>query len=71
MKKQNIDTLNHDIQAYKYWIDEFKKVLRQAREYGLSINEIKQAGSDIKKYRLKIKQKTNFKEFLTNQNSIY
>jgi len=71
MKKQNIDTLNHDIQAYKYWIDEFKKVLRQARGYGLSINEIKQVGNDIKKYRLKIKQKTNFKEFLTNQNSIY
>lgn len=71
MNKQNIDTLNHDIQAYKYWVDEFKKVLRQAREYGLSINEIKQAGNDIKKYRLKIKQKTNFKEFLTNQNSIY
>jgi len=71
MNKQNIDTLNHDIQAYKYWVDEFKKVLRQAKIYGLSINEIKQAGNDIKKYRLKIKQKTNFKEFLTNQNIIY
>jgi hypothetical protein len=71
MNKQNIDTLNHDINAYKYWVDEFKKVLRQAKIYGLSINEIKQAGNDIKKYRLKIKQKTNFKEFLTNQNIIY
>jgi hypothetical protein len=69
--KKEIDTLTHDIQAYMYWVDEFKKVLRQAKIYGLSINEIKQAGNDIKKYRLKIKQKTNFKEFLTNQNSIY
>ena len=59
--KKIIDTLTHDIQAYKYWVDEFKKVLRQAREYGLSINEIKQAGNDIKKYRLKLKQKINEK----------
>lgn len=50
------ETLNHDIKAYKYWIDEFKKVLRQAKEYGLSENEIKQGGNDIKKYRLKLKQ---------------
>jgi hypothetical protein len=41
---------------YKYWIDEFKKVLRQAKEYGLNENEIKQGGNDIKKYRLKLKQ---------------
>jgi hypothetical protein len=60
-KRQNIDILTHYIEEYKYWIDEAKKVLRQARGYGLSINEIKQAGNDIKKYRLKLKQKINEK----------
>jgi len=53
---KSIETLNHDIKAYNYWVDEFKKVLRQAKIYGLSENEIKQGGNDIKKYRLKIKQ---------------
>lgn len=54
---QNIETLIHDIKAYKYWVDEFKKVLRASKLYGLSMNEIKQAGNDIKKYRLIIKEK--------------
>jgi hypothetical protein len=53
--KQNIETITHDIEVYKYWVDEFKKVLRASKFYGLSTNEIKQAGNDIKKYRLKIK----------------
>jgi hypothetical protein len=52
-----IEELTHDIKAYKYWVDEFKKVLRASKFYGLSINEIKQAGNDIKKYRLIIKEK--------------
>jgi hypothetical protein len=56
---KSIETLTHDIKAYKYWVDEFKKVLREAQKYGLSENEIKQGGNDIKKYRLKIKQLTN------------
>lgn len=54
---QEIDTLIHDINAYKYWVDEFKKVLRASKFYGLNTIEIKQAGNDIKKYRLIIKQK--------------
>jgi hypothetical protein len=45
-----------DINFYNYWLDEDKKVLRQARKYGLNINEIKQYGESIKKLRLKIKQ---------------
>lgn len=52
-----IEELTHDIKAYKYWVDEFKKVLRASKLYGLSMNEIKQAGNDIKKYRLIIKEK--------------
>lgn len=57
---QTKNDLKNDIQLYNYWIDECKKVLRQAREYGLSINEIKQYGKSIKKYRSIIKQKINF-----------
>ena len=52
---KNIDTITHDIEVYKYWVEEFKKVLRASKFYGLSTNEIKQAGNDIKKYRVKIK----------------
>lgn len=52
-----IEELTHDIKLHKYWVDEFKKVLRASKFYGLSMNEIKHIGNDIKRYRLKIKQK--------------
>lgn len=48
--------VSEDIKESKYWVHQFKKVLRQAKEYGLNEYEIKQGGNDIKKYRLKIKQ---------------
>ena len=57
---QTKNDLKNDIQLCNYWIYEFKKVLRQAKEYGLSMNEIKQYGESIKKYRSIIKQKINF-----------
>jgi endonuclease IV len=53
--KQSIETITHDIKVYNYWVDEFKKELRVAKNYGWHINEIKQAGNNIKRYRLKIK----------------
>jgi hypothetical protein len=54
---KDISKLDHDINTYKYWIDIFKKVGRQAKAYGLSSIEIKQLGNNIKKYRLLIKEK--------------
>ena len=57
---ETIETLTHDIKAYQYWVDEFKKVLKDAKSYGLSLNEIKQAGDNIKKYRKTIKEKETF-----------
>ncbi len=53
----DIKTLIHDIKAYKYWVDEIKKELRVAKNYGWSMNEIKRAGDALKKSRLSIKQK--------------
>jgi uncharacterized protein Yka (UPF0111/DUF47 family) len=52
-----IEELTHDIKAYKYWVDEIKKELRVAKNYGWSMNEIKRAGDALKKLRLSIKQK--------------
>ena len=57
---QTKNDLKNDIQLYEYRIYQCKKILRQAREYGLSINEIKQYGESIKKYRSIVKQKINF-----------
>ena len=54
--KKGLKTLTHDIKVYKYWVNEIKKELRVAKIYGWSINEIKHAGDNLKKYRLKIKQ---------------
>ena len=54
--KKSIETLNHDIKVYKYWVDEIKKELRVAKKYGWSETEIKQGGQIIKKYRLKLKK---------------
>ena len=57
MKTQTIKSVEQDIQLYKYWIEQCKKVLRVAKEFGLSENEIKQNGTSIKRLRLKLKQK--------------
>lgn len=54
--RKSIKTLDHDIKVYKYWLDEIKKELRAAKAYGWSIKEIKQGGSILKKYRLKLKE---------------
>lgn len=54
---KDISTLDHDIKAYKHWIEEFKKVGRQAKAYGLSAIEKKQLGNNIKKYRSLVKEK--------------
>jgi mevalonate pyrophosphate decarboxylase len=68
MKTQTIKSVEQDIQLYKYWIEQCKKVLRVAKEYGLSENEIKQNGNSIKRLRLKVKQKetilNNIKNYL-------
>ena len=57
MKTQTIKSVEQDIQLYKYWIEQCKKVLSLAKGYGLSENEIKQNGNSIKRLRLKLKQK--------------
>jgi len=68
MKTQTIKSVEQDIQLYKYWVEQCKKVLRVAKDYGLSENEIKQNGNSIKRLRLKIRQKetilNNIKNYL-------
>jgi hypothetical protein len=68
MKTQTIKSVEQDIQLYEYWIGQCKKVLRVAKEYGLSENEIRQNGNSLKRLRLKLKQKktilNNIKNYL-------
>jgi len=68
MKTQTIKSVEQDIQLYEYWIGQCKKVLRVAKECGLSENEIRQNGNSLKRLRLKLKQKktilNNIKNYL-------